>query len=85
MFNENGYAKLPGGLILQWGVYRGVSRDVNFNIRFPNKCLNVIVCNNFGTGDYWTGDRHTKVGTWTNEKFSCFYEMNGISWMAIGY
>ena len=43
-FNENGWCKLPNGLILQWGkiVYRGTH---NFPIEFPTKCLTLVVGN----------------------------------------
>jgi hypothetical protein len=39
----NGYQKLPGGLIMQWGTFSqtGASTTVSFPISFPNACLNV--------------------------------------------
>lgn len=39
----NGYQKLPGGLIMQWGSFSqtGSSTSVSFPISFPNACLNV--------------------------------------------
>ena len=39
----NGYQKLPGGLIMQWGSFSqtGTSTSVSFPISFPNACLNV--------------------------------------------
>ena len=48
--NGNGYQKLPGGLIIQWGKQHS-SSDGNGNagfllpITFPNNCLQVV-CNN---------------------------------------
>lgn len=45
----NGYQKLPGGLIIQWGIVGttligGDSQnvDVTFPIAFPNQCLNFV-------------------------------------------
>ncbi|MGS6176996.1 gp53-like domain-containing protein [Enterobacter sichuanensis] len=36
----NGYINLPNGLILQWGGAGGLSQySINFNIPFPNTCL----------------------------------------------
>lgn len=40
----NGYQKLPGGLIMQWGTYGGGSHGVtlNFPIAFPNAVLTAL-------------------------------------------
>lgn len=41
-FTDNGYTKLPNGLILQWGLINakgGKADTARFNIAFPNKCL----------------------------------------------
>ena len=38
--NSNGYAKLPGGIIIQWG-REGTGTTVNFPIEFPDACINV--------------------------------------------
>jgi hypothetical protein len=39
----NGYQKLPGGLIMQWGTFSqtGAITTVSFPISFPNACWNV--------------------------------------------
>ena len=49
-FTTNGYQTLPGGLIMQWGIFTnaggGASGTISFtspNINFPNACLNVVV------------------------------------------
>lgn len=41
-FTDNGYTKLPNGLILQWGSFKakgGKADSARFNIAFPNKCV----------------------------------------------
>ena len=40
-----GYAKLPGGLILQWGTYSLTSSPAayNFPLTWPNACLALVV------------------------------------------
>lgn len=38
---ENGYTKLPNGMILQWGRFSGTG-DVVFPMTFPNACLHVF-------------------------------------------
>ena len=41
---ENGYTKLPNGIILQWGRVKDIAydgrKDLTFPISFPNACLN---------------------------------------------
>ena len=41
--SENGYMKLPSGVIMQWGTLTPSVRktDVTLPIAFPNACLNV--------------------------------------------
>ena len=43
--SQNGYQKLPGGLIIQWGfapfTTQGVSATKAFPVSFPNYCLSV--------------------------------------------
>ncbi len=50
----NGYQKLPGGLIVQWGqaaCAAGTTSTANFPISFPNQCLNVGGSGNNATGN----------------------------------
>lgn len=83
-FSSNGYAQLPSGLFIQWGVYSGATNGtVTFPIAFPNACLSVtITARNTGavclnnitpstTSFYW---RDTAVA-----------ENTGIRWTAVGY
>ena len=52
-----GYQKLPSGFILQWGSIGapGIAQDVvtHFPIAFPNRCLRVLVSQDYtpGSGD----------------------------------
>jgi hypothetical protein len=50
----NGYQKLPGGLIMQWGISANVpgqsSITVSFPLQFPNAVFSIVV-NPYGSGD----------------------------------
>ena len=68
---ENGYLKLPNGLIIQWvkinKALGATGGTYNFPIAFPNKCLGVV------GGNQFTGDAHgftTAVGLVSNATFS---------------
>jgi len=43
--NQNGYTKLPNGLILQWGYTSPSHTNVTLPVTFPNKGLVVLVTN----------------------------------------
>jgi hypothetical protein len=46
----NGYQKLPGGLIMQWGeldVAADGTATVTWNIAFPNACLQAVCCQGY--------------------------------------
>lgn len=48
LFEENGWTKLPNGLILQWGKYEFQgTQTYNFPIEFPNSCFGIISGDNF--------------------------------------
>ncbi|EOX4088091.1 hypothetical protein ACPIE3_004782, partial [Escherichia coli] len=55
--SDTGYQKLPSGFILQWGSIGapGIAQDVvtHFPIAFPNRCLRVLVSQDYtpGSGD----------------------------------
>jgi hypothetical protein len=93
----NGYIKLPGGLIVQWGRYDSgqshnatTSFTVPLNIAFPNAMLQAMACQSGqmldSTGGYWS--------TWgyaTNQFNVTMKEVNNENtycacvWIAIGY
>lgn len=45
-FGTNGYAKLPGGLIVQWGTSGSITyyatSNITFPLSFPNACLSAV-------------------------------------------
>ena len=85
----NGYQKLPGGMIMQWGqtpaeVSAGVF-TYNFPIPFPNACLNIIsqtaVAITSDTDNQSNGTEivnKTQFSITVDNNRSCF-------WFAIGY
>lgn len=86
-FSTNGYQKLPGGLILQWGlVDASASASVTFPVAFSSACLNVQVSwGDDGTSSSYADD----LGSF-NRSTTGFTLTNGASgvsrmWFAIGY
>ena len=91
---QNGYQKLPSGVILQWGTVEYASNpgeapvDVVFPLVFPTSCLNVTAtrkspASNDGGGtvsivSYSRGSVRFKLDTWG-------YGATGFTWFAIGY
>lgn len=44
---SNGYQRLPGGLIMQWGTSSNIAQDSSGNVSFPtafsNACFNIVI------------------------------------------
>lgn len=84
---ENGYSKLPNGLIIQWG--RGMVNESNsgvyhFPVSFPNDCLAIGLSGSWNsTRDYFL--RMGRVSKSTYGQYSSSVEYNEVSWIAIGY
>lgn len=82
-FGGNGYQKLPGGLIIQWGIlYAGIGYTYqSFPITFPNAVLS-IVTSYAGRGA--AGDYRAINGFWNyGAEFgtdNCY-----AFWIAVGY
>lgn len=78
--STNGYQKLPGGVILQWGV--STSGSATFPVTFPNAVLQVIgqVDSSFGTS---ITDTTLKVTSITTSGFS--FGATYSRWFAIGH
>ena len=95
---QNGYQKLPNGVILQWGTidYNSnpgeIAVDVVFPSVFPTSCLNVTatrktLANNLGDGvvgivSYSSGAVTFQLNIWSNDGSS---GVRGFTWFAIGY
>jgi hypothetical protein len=87
----NGYIKLPGGLIIQWGRSGNVGVDrsiaVTFPIAFPTQQF-TIVATTISGGEGWA-----QIYGNTNTGFTVARQRNAIGttgsgpigWMAIGY
>jgi hypothetical protein len=89
----NGYQKLPGGLIIQWGadtndMTEGENRTYTFPIAFPSTCATVQVTI-FGNGDA-SGDNgpvalFSKSRTEFETESLSQATVPGITWLAIGW
>ena len=75
--SQNGYQKLPGGLIFQWG-RSSVNTTVTFPIAFPNQCFCVVASAGSNFEEFTTSITNT----------SFFFGTNGnnasSSWFAVG-
>lgn len=87
---SNGYQKLPGGLIIQWGVISSSNGTFNFPITFPNGCFFVLPGNTNAQGN--TVDNAFAYPLNASEFFAASKESeaNAISgfamaWIAFGY
>jgi hypothetical protein len=86
----SGYQKLPGGLIMQWGITASISVDsslaVTYSIAFPTAALNVNIT--AIRSRFNTGEGELSVSTVSTTGFTL---NNGLDsskpfyWMAIGY
>ena len=91
----NGYQKLYGGLIIQWGTTGSLNYDTSLNISFPilfpSACLNMVASpraintQSFsGSVSAYTSNVTNTGATLTNDS-STAREAFAITWMAIGY
>lgn len=81
--STDGYQKLPGGLILQWG-YTGPGSATTFPIPFPNAALQAFpVVQNTSGSSY--APSHSYVSTLTTTGFTRLSQAFAIRWFAIGY
>lgn len=92
VFAKNGYAKMPSGLILQWGegqyqAETGINGCVNsFYTAFPGACLSIV------TSDGFAGVNSTAAYPISRTKFGCWcrdpwgnYANTGFFYIAIGF
>lgn len=91
----NGFQKLPGGLIIQWGTntvaYDETDTAIVFPTAFPTGCLNVTATVK-STGPSFNGVRSPQVHTFSTTGFTIFGEVSNVAsaalptcWIAIGY
>lgn len=84
--SPDGYQKLPGGLIIQWGGTLSTNMAVTFPIAFPTACRSVV-----SIGTTQGSGRESRVNTVTATSFNlgsdacCVNNPVFASWIAIGY
>ena len=86
---SNGYCKLPGGLIMQWGyeAITGTTATVTFPLTFPTACRSENITDYFN-GDVNGTDNNSVIRTLastTSFGVSTSSGKDGFFWMAIGY
>jgi hypothetical protein len=84
----NGYQKLPGGLIIQWGSNSSSSASVTFPIAFPTALLQVIYSFGYPSSQAFAGGYQWLTAQSTTG-FTTYYDPANASgkgtWIAIGY
>lgn len=80
--SANGYQKLPGDLIIQWG-QNGAVQSVTFPIAFPNACLTVVATMYGSSSAQQINEQSTVSYTTTDFKYTSFVWSK--RWFAIGY
>lgn len=88
----NGYIKLPGGVIIQWGkqIIPAAPTTINFPISFPTSCLIVVAT------DYGAGALSVSATSQTTSSFSAIardkslpaggaYQGCDYNWFAVGF
>lgn len=88
VLSTNGYQKLPGGLIMQWGLTAtGTTVVVTFPIAFPTAFLSIAAVANHSTG----GADALEVSSISTTQFSATHQSSGSNstgssrWIAFGY
>ena len=91
---QTGYAKLPNGMLLQWGMIevRNQYEDMNiwYPVSFPEYCLGVWFESHMNVHN--NKREWVKYGTWNNHNLDMFtFRMEGATnwvypmWFALGY
>lgn len=83
----SGYQKLPGGLIIQWGVAdtaTNATTTVTFPVAFPTACASAVVSNAFTGEDNAVNAVGTTTSSFGINKTSATASGNTF-WLAIGY
>lgn len=91
--NENGYQRLPNGLILQWGITLSIRDEqelvTSFPITFPTACLSVHLTEK-QKSSYHSAAGHVAVINLTTKNFTAWFNSTqsvstSCYWFAIGY
>lgn len=93
---QNGYQKLPNGLIFQWGVVEAVSHasnvPVTFPVTFPNTCFMVVASQYQGEAGSTPVDNQAQVNSVSKTSFSLYSnDTNSLdgtmsfAWIAVGH
>ena len=88
---QNGYQKLPGGVIMQWGIAGGNVPNVTFPVAFPTGCASLQITRGVGTASDDTWFPLPVVLKLSNTGFSVTLpgmQATGKSlvyWFAVGY
>lgn len=87
--STNGYQKLPGGLIVQWGTTTETTATVSFPTAFPTACLFVSITFKDVTYVSSFAPIYLSTKNWSTTSFQLSYPTGGIGgtrpWVAIGY
>lgn len=88
LLDANGYIRLPGGLILQWGrltANADSATTIMLPISFPTDCLFATV--DGGKYDSGAQDNYPAVVVWAASSITIFSAVNAIPvrWFALGY
>lgn len=90
--STSGYLKLPGGIIVQWGITgslsSGTTNAVEFPFAFPSGCLQVFagIRNNSASSTSATG--HHGTGNYSETGFDLYNRASvafTFNWIAVGY
>jgi len=88
----NGYQKLPGGMIMQWGTCGPSTAGIDvqpFVIAFPTQCTGTFMSTGLGNSTTVVAQVHsynTISFTWSvNTASNTFFTGQTCTWMAIGY
>lgn len=92
-FTANGYATLPGGLIIQWGTHdclgvngQDTPSTLNFPIAFPTACFSVVMTINDQAGrDGSAGIEVTSFNTSSAAILAGADHGPNCPWIAVGY
>ena len=96
---ENGWCKLPGGTIIQWGVYNGyrngegLTPQINYPIAFPYG-VGAVLCTDISNNGSTLSDAYGEIFSKNLVGFTLFIQnstesagnqWHGCNWIAVGW